>query len=452
MRFSTGIKFLTFILDLIGLTTGLALALYLRYPETFGSSLFQLHAGAFTVVHVGWLVIMYITNLYDKKFFLNRWLLIVKLAQALSLGIVLGVIVFYLLPNNDLTPKRLLLLDGALGFGLIVGLRALLISLIGKYFQPDNILLLGNGPMLSAIVNETGNKTFRIVGVISDHQSEIAKIDGIKLFGDWNRLPEIVEKNRVNKIVLVNDLKEANGMTELLYPLLSKVEFLSAEDFYEETFHKIPVSEIDATWMLTNLKEPSKVFEDGLKRIADILLGLILLAITIVTFPVVAILVWTTKGPLFFTQRRVGLNGKPFVMVKYRTMYGDVDDKKVEWLTNENDPKITWAGKFLRKSRLNELPQAWNIIKGEMSFVGPRPERPEFVKMLEKEIPFYNDRHLAKPGLTGWAQIHYGYVASVKESVIKLQYDLYYVKHRNLFMDLGIILKTVANILGLKGR
>jgi exopolysaccharide biosynthesis polyprenyl glycosylphosphotransferase len=222
---------------------------------------------------------------------------------------------------------------------------------------------------------------------------------------------------------------------------------------YEELLKRVPVATVDHRWILDLARG---AFADrtflGTKRLIDIVLATIGLAALLVLLPFVATLVLLDSGrPLLYRQERVGARGRVFTLTKFRTMCRDAETGSAVW-TQPGDSRITRVGRLLRRSRIDELPQLLNILRGEMSVVGPRPERPEFVDRLAKEIPFYNTRHAVKPGLTGWAQINQGYGASVDDSRIKLEYDLYYVRRQSLLLDALIVLRTVGIVLNLRGR
>jgi len=233
-----------------------------------------------------------------------------------------------------------------------------------------------------------------------------------------------------------------------------KVVVSELPSFYEKITGKIPVSAIEEVWFLENLMTDQKTFFTGLKRILDILISLILGLGALILTPFIAILVkFSSPGPIFYYQKRVGQDNQIFEIIKFRTMIHNAEKNGAEW-SKEKDNRITWSGKFLRKTRLDELPQLLNILKNEMSFVGPRPERPEFAFSSEilAQIPFYQVRHSIKPGLTGWAQIKYPYGSSIRDTLQKLQYDLYYIKNRSFVLEIAIILKTIKIILSGGGR
>jgi len=216
---------------------------------------------------------------------------------------------------------------------------------------------------------------------------------------------------------------------------------------------KIPVTTIGHIWFLENLVESEKGVYEFFKRLFDIFFSSLALAASLPFVPLIVLLIkFNDGGAIFFKQSRTGYLSRRFVAIKFRSMVVDAEkDGKPLWASN-NDPRVTKIGRMLRKIRLDEIPQFWNILRGEMTLVGPRPERPELVKDLLAIIPFYNERHLVKPGLTGWAQINFQYGASAKDAFKKLQYDLFYVKNRSFALDIGIILKTINIILSGKGQ
>ena len=266
-------------------------------------------------------------------------------------------------------------------------------------------------------------------------------------------LMEIISSKRVNLIVTSIDPRYDSNLVKNLYQCLPfKISFSDSVSFYEKIMGKVPLSAIGEVWFLENLAESEKKFYENFKRIFDMFFAIIFGIISLVFYPIIAVAIkFDSKGQVFYKQKRVGLNGEVFTVYKFRTMMEDAEKNGVKWADDE-DKRITKVGRFLRKTRLDELPQLLNIFFGNMSFVGPRPERVEFVEKLEKQIPYYNIRHIVRPGLTGWAQVNFRYGASVEDSIEKLQYELYYIKHRSFILDLSIILKTVKIILKGEGR
>jgi exopolysaccharide biosynthesis polyprenyl glycosylphosphotransferase len=233
------------------------------------------------------------------------------------------------------------------------------------------------------------------------------------------------------------------------------VEVTRMPTLYEEMTGRVPIHHLESDWIIRSFTDQARVSGMYLlvKRLLDIIGGLVGLLIFFILFPFVALAILIDSGlPIFYSQPRSGQGGLVFKIYKYRTMQKDAEADGNVRPTEENDPRVTRVGDILRKTRLDELPQFWNILRGDMSLVGPRAERPELVQSFQKKVPFYRARLLAKPGLTGWAQINYGYVATVRDTEVKIEYDLYYIKHRTLAMDFNIILRTINTVLRRSGR
>lgn len=260
--------------------------------------------------------------------------------------------------------------------------------------------------------------------------------------------------DEVDVIIITNTINDLEKSKYILNQKLKGVTIYDYYSFYEEFEEKIPINVIDENWILFGkgyaiLHEELNV---KVKRFLDIIYALIIGTITLPIMLVSAIIIkLESKGPIVYKQLRVGEGNKEFTIYKFRSMKNDAEKDGAKWAII-GDSRITRFGNFMRKARIDELPQLWNVLKGEMSFVGPRPERMVFIKELEMQIPFYNIRHCVKPGLTGWAQVMYPYGASVEDAYKKLQYDLFYVKHQNLIFDLTILFRTVKIVIFRKGR
>ena len=252
------------------------------------------------------------------------------------------------------------------------------------------------------------------------------------------------------EIIVIDNKSFAKSevLTKLYYLVSKNIETISLVDFYEKLFSKIPLNEINEEWFVNEIKSKDYL-DNNLKNIVDKLLATIGVVVLSPLFLLITVLIKiSSKGPILYKQTRVGFDNKPFILFKFRTMYNtpeknpDAQGGNPTWCQT-NDKRITKIGNFLRKTHLDEIPQLFNIIKNDISFVGPRPERPEFVETLEKEIPHYSFRQIIKPGLTGWAQIKFRYSNTVIESKEKFEYDLYYIKNRNIFFDFKVLLKTI---------
>jgi sugar transferase (PEP-CTERM system associated) len=272
---------------------------------------------------------------------------------------------------------------------------------------------------------------------------------------DFSELPEILQRERISRVIVAEE--DAQSRTKLaaalVAPRLGGLRVSDAVDYYEYVFGKIWIDALTAEWFVYTRGFGRSRVKILVKRCVDVFLAILLLLLVAPLLPLIAIAIKLgSAGPVLFRQVRVGLNGKTFVIYKFRSMRQDAEFHAGPAWAKERDERATRIGRLLRRSHLDEIPQAINVLRGEMSFVGPRPERPYFVDRLAQEIPYYNLRHYVKPGITGLAQVKYRYGASVEDAVEKLQYDLYYAKHWSYVSDAGILLQTVDLILFGKGR
>lgn len=261
-------------------------------------------------------------------------------------------------------------------------------------------------------------------------------------------LRPLIEKEKAEYLIVADEwFYQPSIVHELFRSLPLRIEIIRQSSFLENLCHRVFLNHIGETWFIDHLSDNNKRINDRLKSISDRFMALILLIFLLPLLSLIAILVGISSGfPVIYKQTRVGYLGKDFILYKFRTMKKDAEKDGAQW-SKPGDQRITPFGKFLRKTRLDELPQLLNILKGEMSFIGPRPERPEFVGLLNQKIAFYNERHLVKPGLTGWAQVTYRYGMNEDDALKKLQYDLYYIKNRSFVLDLAIFLKTIRVVI-----
>lgn len=356
------------------------------------------------------------------------------------------------LPTNRL---QLAYFSLTLLFAVLVN-RFLYIQLIFSPRFLKNILLVADSSQLTDLVTAIQNKSAnRIMAVVSDAAMEgNDKIAFIPV--SVANLEEIVKEEGINEIVISSNnqkfiTRDLNNQLILLFE--KGMAIRSADNFIEEETHRI--SETKLTTDFYNHFTFSKSHQNNLylafRRVLDVFFSLIGIVVFFLLIPFVFVgNLFANKGKLLYTQKRIGKKGKKFKIIKFRTMVVNAEENGAEW-AQKNDSRVTAFGRMLRKSRVDEIPQFINVLKGEMSLIGPRPERPEFVTMLEKELPFYAIRHVVKPGLTGWAQVMYPYAHTVEDQHKKLMYDLYYIKERNLLMDLKIVIKTISTILFFRG-
>jgi exopolysaccharide biosynthesis polyprenyl glycosylphosphotransferase len=315
----------------------------------------------------------------------------------------------------------------------------------------------GNGRTLAEIYKTFNPPPFNLVAFIDDDPEKIGKdIAGYRIIGGSDKLLRLIEEMNITDVV-VSITGEMMGETfqTLLDVQERGIEIIRMPTLYEELLGRVPIHHLESDWIIRSFVDEARsggLFEVS-KRFVDIIASLVGLAILGLLMPFIALAILIDSGwPIFYWQERLGRGGKSFNIVKIRTMRQDAEKEGKPQMAGENDPRVTRVGNFMRMTRLDEMPQFWNVLRGEMSAVGPRAERAQWVATFQEEIPFYRARLLVKPGITGWAQINYGYAATVEDTAVKLEYDLYYIKHKSIIMDLVIMLRTVSTVLGRKGR
>ena len=403
-------------------------AVFFGFWGSFSWEIFSEHLLPFTILYLFWLIIFYIFGLYDLNLIRTHFNNYSRLLGALGVSLILGMVFFYLIPFFEITPKTNLLLNVLIFGALIFGWRRAFYSLFSLHFL-NKVAFVGEN-----------SQTLKLAKEITSHPYLGYKLTTIDPKGD---LLSQTQAEKIDTLIVADDLKSNPEMVENLYRCLpAKINFLDLSKAYEIICEKIPIDYIAQTWFLENLREGEKGLYDKLKRILDVVLAS---AILLLTFPfwlfIIGAIKLEGKGPIFYSQKRIGKERKPFLLIKFGSMIKDAEKTGAVWAEKE-DPRVTKVGKILRRLHLDEIPQMLNVLKGDISLVGPRPERLEFVEQLEKEVPYYHIRHLIKPGFTGWAQIKFRYSRSVIDSFEKFQYDLYYLKNRSLFLDLQILLKT----------
>jgi exopolysaccharide biosynthesis polyprenyl glycosylphosphotransferase len=327
-----------------------------------------------------------------------------------------------------------------------------------RFFK--RILLIANASDIDKIVVslQKSDPNYKVVGFVNTSSVEYIptlfdKCEEIRV----EDIKKTVVENSISEIVVATP--QSSGMTvslynELIVLLENGTPIRAYTQVYEEITHRIPVQHVDKDFYMYfpfSRSNQNKLYL-FFQRILDLLFSVIGLAFGLILFPIIVVgNLFANRGPLFYTQARVGINGKHFKIYKLRSMVTDAEKDGAQF-AEEVDNRVTKFGRFLRKSRFDEIPQFMNVIKGDMSVIGPRPERPVFVKELSEKIPFYEVRHLVKPGVTGWAQVNARYGSSKEDSLEKLQYDLYYLKHRSLFLDISIVIKTLSTIIFYRGQ
>jgi exopolysaccharide biosynthesis polyprenyl glycosylphosphotransferase len=412
----------------------------------------------FYLLPLGWVLLM--IELYDPHVAAS-WR---KTLHGIEIAAFFGIVAYSLIFITTRDPNALPRI-GVGAFLVIASLltlawRALYIRIYNAPQLKRRVLVVGAGKAgitLAQTFNKLKPAPFNLIGFIDDDPSKSeCTFESFPVIASSHQLLQTVETYRISDIV-VAVTGEIRGETfqAILDAQERGIEVTRMPILYEEMAGRVPVHHLEADWMIRSFTDELRVsrFYEFVKRLMDILSGLAGLLMFGGSFPFIMIATWMDSGfPIFYAQTRLGQGGQIFKIYKYRTMHRGAEADGEARLAVEHDPRVTRVGNFLRQTRLDELPQFWNILNGEMSLVGPRAERPELVSEFQKQIPFYRARLLVKPGLTGWAQINYGYVANVTETVVKLEYDLYYIKHRSMFMDIVIVLRTIGTVLSRKGR
>jgi len=322
------------------------------------------------------------------------------------------------------------------------------------------ILLVGageTGNIMLKIINQIKPRPYILIGIIDDDPQKIGKtIEGYEVFGGHDVLIKAICDHQITDLIVAISGQLQGGMFQVLLDAQEVgVEIIRMPVAYEELLHRVPIRYLEAEWILRSFvdKARSETFSEILKRGIDILGGLVGMGLLLIVCPFVAIAIGVESGrPIFFKQVRMGRGGLLYNIYKFRTMWQDAEaDGHPQW-AEENDRRATKVGLILRKTHIDEIPQFYNVLHGEMSLVGPRAERPELVAWFQKHVPFYRARLLVRPGMTGWAQVNQPYAATIDETIEKLEYDLYYIMHRNIAMDIRIILQTPALVFSLRGR
>lgn len=429
-------RFLLLVGDIATFYLALFVTLWLRWGIRFHYSIFQKHLLPFSIILVFGLWVFYSMRLYDSAFGVARAFWVQSASAALFLQFMGAVLFFYFFSRwvSAITPRGTLFLF-FLVFGTLFLLWRGFAERLERRKKGERTIIFADveeGKKLGTLLTEHPELGYRVIAVLPKENLES------------KRLSELIHEESLETVIAERYALENLARHSALEDIAKlKVNFWDLATFYESKLGKIPVGLVRETWILENIVRYESPLREALKQFLDTFFASLLLLLTLPLWPLIALGVkFSSPGPVFYGHRRVGTHGREFTLRKFRSMVKDAEAHGPQWAT-PNDPRVTSFGRFIRYTHLDELPQLLSIIKGDLSFVGPRPERPEFVKELRTAIPFYDVRHLIKPGFTGWAQINYPYGASVEDAREKLEYDLYYLKHRSLLLDLSIILKTI---------
>ncbi len=399
----------------------------------------------------------FINDLYNTEvqLGLGDMLWRIVLAFAASSLVLAGLYLFF----PSLEPiKRLLLYSILIALVLICFWRVLFGWIIIHLFPRKNILILGSGPLARLVAKELLNRPlsqYHLEGLLGTNLKNPGKmvmgLNAWEVESEYTR--ELITRKKIRQVIVAVSQRRENLPLEFLLQCKSQgIEILDSSKFYEQLTGKILISELRPNKLIFFSGFREKGFYQVSKQVLDFAFALLYLLISSPLLLLISLLIkLDSPGPVFLTQERVGKNGRPFILIKFRSMYSDAEESTGPVWASEDDPRITRVGRVIRRLRLDELPQMINVLKGEMSLVGPRPERPYFVDKLQQVIPYYKQRLVVKPGITGWAAVKYQYASSVESAQEKLQYDLYYIKNRSFILDTLTILKTIQVMITGKG-
>jgi len=443
-------KFLLLSGDFFIIITTIILAVYLRTGRFVNVPV--LYTGATWIATFCYLLIFYIADLYnlDCQIKTTQYLARVLGAVIVGAGLVAGA--FYFLPSWKYGRGIWLIYN--LLISIFIYLWRLFFEWVFKYKRrPKNLLIIGLPPSEGELY-ETLKKAndYRLIGFVGDEpEKREVKEASPQVLGDGSQLQDLIETYGVEALVLdvIDNDKNPELLRNILECKMKGVLVYDMPTFYEELTGKVPAQHVSDAWLVYN---PIAGFTRSnylrAKRMFDIFLSFFGLLVSLPILLLTALAIkFDSEGPILYKQDRVGLNERDFTLIKFRSMKADAEKGVGPVWAEKQDPRVTRVGKIIRLFRIDEIPQLWNVLKGEMSLIGPRPERPEFVKKLKEQIPYYSLRHAVKPGATGWAQVNYQYGDSDDDAVEKLQYDLFYIRHLSPLLELRIILKTIRVVL-----
>ncbi|MBZ0277007.1 MAG: sugar transferase [Anaerolineae bacterium] len=425
--------------------------------ETFSFAFVWYRSYWFFLLTGLWLVLASANDFYDLTT-VSRWTTMAQRLVLITLQmLVIYLIIFFLSPPSSL-PRLFILYYGVASFILIGLVRLVNPALIGWASLRRRVLVVGTdwaAQTIITVINRQALHAYEIVGVIGEASEVNSTIEQIPVIGTGADLLKIARGQQVSELI-VTSTRELSGVLfqGVMDAYEHRLTVVPMPLLYERITGQVPVEHVNNNWAVvlpiggTSIFNPYPV----LKRLIDVTLALVGVVGFLLLLPFIALAIrLDSPGSIFYGQERVGLNGRIFRIYKFRSMRSDAEATTGAVFSQRGDPRVTRVGRFMRKTRLDEIPQIINILCGDMSVVGPRPERPEHVKRLMEKIPFYRTRHVIRPGLTGWAQVRYAYGSDDEDALMKLQYDLYYIRHQSLAIDLNIMIRTVGKVIKMSG-
>jgi exopolysaccharide biosynthesis polyprenyl glycosylphosphotransferase len=464
LRFSER-RLLLMIGDVIAsaLAVGIALAIWMyQAHSTLGLEFVLRQLVWFVMLPCLWWLLAAANDFYNLAIASHVWKSLLRMVQISAQLLFTYLLIFFLSPPGSL-PRLFIAYYAGTSLVLLGIWRACRLAVIGWSGQRRRVVIVGAGgagQMIVTALQEEALADYEIVGYVTSSLDEIPsahQLEGVPYLGLAKELPQIVRRRGVAEIVMayVNDIP-SDAFQGVLAGYEQGANVMPMLMLYEQISGRIPVEHVGENLWAHVLAPPPHVLAHNFfrlaKRLVDVLMSFVVMLLFLLLLPLLALAIKIdSRGPVFYKQTRLGRGGRPFQIIKLRTMRMDAESASGPRWAQRGDPRITRLGRILRRTRLDEIPQIINVLRGEMSIVGPRPERPEFVDMLTTEIPFYRARLVVKPGLTGWAQVRYRYGSSVEDALRKLQYDLYYIRHQSFLLDLLIMFRTVATVVLFKG-
>lgn len=391
------------------------------------------HLLPFAILYAAWTMLFFLFGLYDLFAIKPTVPHMQRFGIALLACLIVGALLFYLVPFFGIAPKTNLLLQAAAFGGVSLGLRRAMFFVFSQQLTRP-VILCG-----------TSAYTAELASIIETHPQLGLRLSA-RAENAARALSAAQDRRNRGGTLVVETNAEALPVSLLQAAYRNDITAIDVAEAYEEFLHKIPIGYIDASWIISHVRlRRSKGIEAAERALSAIAAMAVLIAASPVLIATAIGIYLGDRGPVFYSQTRTGLHGRPFKLLKFRSMIRDSETNGAVWAT-ERDHRITPIGRIIRKLHIDELPQMINVMRGDLALVGPRPERPEFVSELERNIPFYSLRHVIRPGFTGWAQIKYRYARTLEDSKEKFEYDLYYIKNKNAFLDAGIVLKTIQII------
>ena len=430
---------LLFFGDIVIFLISLWVTLFIRYLEVPDTTLLYNHLVPFSFLFLVWLLVFLIAGLYGTHTVIFKRRLPGIILRVQILNVLIAALFFFLVPSFGIAPKTNLFIYLIVSFGFIVSWRLYIFPLFAAR-KKRNALLIGTGTELPELKEEINNNSRYDLYFVETVNLDLMSSDDIVA-----DIEQVIQKNGISVIVIDATDERVIPILPTLYSLIFLgIDIIDMSRVYEGIFERVPLSFVKQDWLIGHVSIRNKMVYDALKRTFDFLAALVIGGVSLIFYPFVLLAIRLDDGGSFFyTQERVGESGKTIHIKKFRSM----SETKKE--------KVTRVGQFLRKTRIDELPQILAVLRGDLSLIGPRPEKPDYVALYEHRIPYYNIRHLIKPGLSGWAQIHQDkppkFGVQYDETALKLSYDLYYIKHRSFPLDLQIALQTIKTLFSRSG-